>query len=161
MNLFFPPHQEVVFVAMLASGILLGFVYDFFVVKRKVLFCGFAVTFFDDILFSALAFLLSFTAVYSFNNGIFRWFELFAVFLGFVFYKLTLSIVVQKTLFFILNGFVSLLKYILHLFAFPFLKIYMRIDCLIKKIYTKHLLKYLVLYKIYKSYKKYFIPAGK
>ena len=87
--------QSLCFVYSICLGIGLGLIYDFFkidriVFKRRCLFI-----FFQDIIFWLISSFAFFSFSVVFSNGQIRAYLLFGCFLGFVFYKLTLSKIVM------------------------------------------------------------------
>ena len=96
MNIFFPPDQEVVFFSFLILGLLLGFVYDLFVVKRKLFFDGLIWCLVDDIIFVVICGIFFLITAFIVNNGIIRWYEFLCCIIGFALYKNTVSKLILK-----------------------------------------------------------------
>jgi hypothetical protein len=115
MNIFFPPHQEKVFVIMLIFGVISGVLFDLFRVKRHLLGENSVILFADDLIFSLLTLLLFLFTVFVANNGIFRWYEVLFSLIGFWLYRLTLS----KTLIFVSFKVIDFVKKLLGIAAFP------------------------------------------
>ncbi len=91
MNIFFPPHQEIVAITTLIIGVIIGIFYDALVIKRMLLGSGKAVVFIDDMLFMLVSSVVFVMTVFVTNNGVIRWYEFLCCILGFTIYKLTLS----------------------------------------------------------------------
>lgn len=91
MNIFYPPEQEKMFLVMLILGVILGCFYDVFRIKRSFFGNNIVVLFFDDLLFSLASVLIFLFTVFVFNNGHFRWFEVFFLIIGFCLYIATFS----------------------------------------------------------------------
>ena len=116
MNIFFPPHQEKVFVVMLVFGFFIGFLYDVFKIKRRLIGQNKFILFVDDLIFSITSIVLFLLTVFVSNNGIFRWFEIFFWFIGFCLYRMTLSKILILVCYKVIDCTVYILK---KLFAYP------------------------------------------
>lgn len=143
MNIFFPPHQEIVAVISLASGIAIGLLYDLFVIKRMLFSSHTAVLIIDDILFMLLSACIFMCAVFVTNNGIIRWYEIVCTLTGFTIYKYTISklfiFLCDKVTTFIKSVFKAILKFAFKLIKFTFLPLILIlrvIILLLKRIYV-------------------------
>ena len=101
MNIFFPPNQQYVFIAMTALGVILGLLYDAFSVKRSLIIDNALACFVDDVIFVFISGVLFLICAFITNNGIIRWFEFASCFSGFIVYKLTVSKIIMKFMRFI------------------------------------------------------------
>ena len=119
MNIFFPPHQEKVFIVMLLFGFGIGILYDLFKIKRRLLSENSIILFIDDLFFSLLSVMLFLFTVFIANNGIFRWYEILFSMIGYMLYRITLS---KPLIFFsykIIDLFLLILKRIFTICVYP------------------------------------------
>ena len=91
MIVFYPPVKLQLFGCMFLLGVILGILFDFLKVKRRLLGSSKIVVFIDDFLFSILSVILFLFASFVLNNGIIRWFAIVCLFIGFVLYLSTIS----------------------------------------------------------------------
>lgn len=119
MNIFFPPHQEKVFVIMLIFGVISGVLFDLFRIKRHLLGENSVILFADDLIFSLLTLLLFLFTVFVANNGIFRWYEVLFSLIGFWLYRLTLSKTLIFVSFKVIDLFLLIVKKLLSVAVFP------------------------------------------
>jgi len=119
MNIFFPTNQDRVFTVMFLLGIVLGILYDLFKIKRHILRAGKCFLIIDDLLFSVLSIILFLLTVFTVNNGIFRWFELFFCFVGFCVYRATISRLFLKLAFSVSDILTYIFKAAIRIILFP------------------------------------------
>lgn len=84
--------QEVTFfLHSIVMGIVITFVYDWFLILRKLIRHNLFWLSFEDFLFWTACGLGVFYMLYRENNGILRWFTVLGAMLGMIFYKLVIS----------------------------------------------------------------------
>lgn len=84
--------QEVTFfLHSIVMGIVITFVYDWFLILRKLVKHNIFWLSFEDFLFWTACGLGVFYMLYRENNGILRWFTVLGAMLGMIFYKLVIS----------------------------------------------------------------------
>lgn len=84
--------QEVTFfLHSIVMGIVITFVYDWFLILRKLIRHNLFWLSFEDFLFWAACGLGVFYMLYRENNGVLRWFTVLGAMLGMIFYKLVIS----------------------------------------------------------------------
>lgn len=110
MNILFHPHQQYVFLGMLAAGVIAGIVYDVFCVKRMLLGNSYAAVFVDDVLFSCIACIIYIAFTFWLNSGVIRWYGTLSFAVGFGIYKCTVS----RIVIFFIKKLVDLIKRLLH-----------------------------------------------
>lgn len=110
MDILFGRPQTPVFISFAVCGVLLGFVYDLFKVKRKLFGENAFVLFIDDFFFMMISALTVVFNSYAFNNGNMRFYEIPVMILFFAIYRKTLSIPVIKLCFFIVDVVKKLLR---------------------------------------------------
>lgn len=119
MSIFYPPDQTRVFLVLFIFGVVVGFVYDAFRIKRCLFGCSSLVLFLDDLVFSIVSVIAFLFIVFWSNNGIVRWYEFFFTLLGFYFYLITVSRLLFLPVLSILNLVLSLLLNALRYLLFP------------------------------------------
>lgn len=139
MNIFFPPHQEIIFLLMSLCGIFLSAIYDIFKVKRKMFGSCTLILFIDDFIFSFVSAVTFVFFIFILNNGILRWYELFFCIIGFIVYRCTISKLVMPLFEFIIVLIKKLIIFIFTPLYFVFNKISMRFLLFFykKKLYNK------------------------
>lgn len=121
MNIFFPPYQEKIISVMLILGVILGVVYDLFKVKRHIFGSKYVFVFIDDVLFSVSSVTAFLMSVFIVNNGIFRWFEAFLCFIGFLLYRVLLSRILLRCMYTVADIIIAVVKQAFSLILFPFI----------------------------------------
>ena len=132
MTIFYPPFQEKVFIIMLIFGMIVGFIYDLFLIKRRLFGTNCFVLFVDDLLFVFISLISFLFTVFCVNNGIFRWYEMLFSFLGFVLYRTTVSRLILFISYKIVDLSVYLLKLVCRIFISPFTFVFKKIVLLSK-----------------------------
>ena len=84
-------NEAYVFFGSIAGGFLLGIVNDFLKSLKckktnKIVFIGIS-----DVFSCVVLALLSFIVIFFLNDGKIRWYEIFGIFMGYIFYYLTIS----------------------------------------------------------------------
>lgn len=80
-----------IFIVTIINGIIIGILFDFFRVLRRVFKTGIIITSIEDILFWILTGATILYTIFKFNNGIIRGYIFMGIFIGIMFYILTLS----------------------------------------------------------------------
>ncbi len=126
MNILFTPGQEKVFLYMIFIGAVIGAYYDLFKAKR-ILVGGLNLSLFaEDLLFSIGSAVIYLFSVFVLNRGIVRWYQFFAMAVGFAVYRFTLSFLFIKLvllLSFIISFLFSPLRYLIYKFGVVFRKL--------------------------------------
>lgn len=110
-------NQAYLFLVFSLTGILIGILFDFFRVSRKLFKTSDFITYIEDILFWILTGILVLYAIWFFNDGEIRFFMLLGLIMGIIIYLLTLSNIFTKTSFFLLDKFKSIIIYFIKIFS--------------------------------------------
>lgn len=113
-------NQAYLFFVFIINGIIIGLLFDFFRISRKVFRTNDVVTYIEDILFWILAGAIVLYSIFVFNNGELRLFMFLGIILGAFAYMLFVSSYIIKINVKILNS----LKKIIGIFMIPFKSIY-------------------------------------
>lgn len=153
---FYVTNQNNVVFSLAIVGVLFGFLWDVFEIKRIFLRTGKILIFFEDLLYFALFTIVFVMTVFVTNYGYIRWYEFMGVLSGFVLYKVFFS----KTVVAVISFFIKLAGRIITAVLRPFVLLFRRavkficfwyfVCCKIlneKKLKTNHL----------KMKKKYFV----
>ncbi len=97
-SVFVQENQFVAIVWFFACGILIGIIYDLFLMKRIVFPAGKLkfILIIDDILFTCISSLLTFVCAYNCNCGILRWYHICVVVFGLALFRATVSRIFMK-----------------------------------------------------------------
>lgn len=113
-------NQAYLFFIFTINGVLIGLLFDFFRISRKVLKTNNIMTYIEDILFWILTGMIVLYSIFVFNNGQLRLFMFLGIILGAFLYMLFISSYVIKINVKIIN----FLKKILEILIIPFKFIY-------------------------------------
>jgi spore cortex biosynthesis protein YabQ len=113
-------NQSYLFLIFTVNGIIIGLLFDFFRISRKVFNTSDIVTYIEDILFWILAGATMLYSIFVFNNGVLRLFMFLGIILGTLIYMVFISSYVIKINVKIIN----ILKKILEIIIIPFRIIY-------------------------------------
>lgn len=113
-------NQAYLFFIFTMNGILIGLLFDFFRISRKVFKTNDVMTYIEDVLFWILAGAIVLYSIFVFNNGELRLFMFLGIVLGAFFYMIFISSYVIKINVKIIN----LLKKVFGIFMLPFKYIY-------------------------------------
>ncbi len=122
-------NQAYLFLVFIINGIIIGLLFDFFRIARKVVQTNDIVTYLEDILFWILAGCSMLYSIFTFNNGELRLFMFIGVLLGAFIYMLWISSYFIKINVKIIN----MVKKVIGFFMIPFLWIYR----IIQKVFFK------------------------
>ncbi len=122
-------NQAYLFLVFMVNGIVIGLLFDFFRISRKVFDTNDIITYMEDILFWILAGATVLYSIFTFNNGEMRLFMFLAILLGAFAYMILISSYIIKINVKIIN----ILKKIVEILSIPLKVIYR----LIRKIFFK------------------------
>ena len=89
-------NQAYLFLIFIANGIVIGILFDFFRISRRVVKTGDLMTYIEDLIFWILTGSIILYSIFVFNNGEIRLFMFLAIILGIISYMLLLSSYVIK-----------------------------------------------------------------
>lgn len=89
-------NQAYLFLIFIVNGIIIGLLFDFFRIARKVIPTNDFVTYIEDVLFWLLTGAITLYSIFVFNNGELRLFMFLGIILGAFIYLLVLSSYVIK-----------------------------------------------------------------
>lgn len=151
-------NQAYLFLIFIANGIVIGILFDFFRISRRVVKTGDLMTYIEDLIFWILTGSIVLYSIFVFNNGEIRLFMFLAIIIGIISYMLLFSSYVIKINVKIINIFKKILLKIFAILAFPlkfikktFLKPISFIIINIRKVFT-NLFKNII--KVSKNNKK-------
>lgn len=113
-------NQAYLFFIFTINGILIGLLFDFFRISRRVFKTNDVMTYIEDILFWILAGAIVLYSIFAFNNGELRLFMFLGIILGAFFYMIFISSYVIKINVKVIN----FLKKVFGIFIIPFNFIY-------------------------------------
>lgn len=113
-------NQAYLFLIFMVNGVLIGLLFDFFRIVRKVFNTNDFVTYIEDILFWILAGFSMLYSIFVFNNGQLRLYMFLGIILGAFIYMLYVSSYIIKVNVKIING----IKKIFGILILPFKAIY-------------------------------------
>lgn len=126
-------NQAYLFLIFIANGIVIGILFDFFRISRRVVKTGDLMTYIEDLIFWILTGSIVLYSIFVFNNGEIRLFMFLAIIIGVISYMLLLSSYVIKVNVKIIN---ILKKIVLKIFAILALPLKFIFE-FIKKIFLK------------------------
>lgn len=126
-------NQAYLFLIFIANGIVIGILFDFFRISRRVVKTGDLMTYIEDLIFWILTGSIILYCIFVFNNGEIRLFMLLAIIIGVISYMLLLSSYVIKVNVRIINILKNILLKIFAILALPLKFIFK----FIKKIFLK------------------------
>ncbi len=122
MNIVLPTSvstQAYIFLYSVLIGMFIGFIYDIFRIKRRVIKTGVFFVYIEDLLFWIIIAIFIFIHVYYFNDGEFRCYILTGAIIGVIIYMLLLSKIVVKFSVAILNLAWKMIKFIISILTYP------------------------------------------
>ena len=117
-------NQLYVFFAMFVCGICSGLLFDIIRILRRVFGANIFFVSFSDILFWALISAGVYFAIFEFNYGQIRWYEIMGIILGSVIYFLTFSGLIMKILSALLEFFTRIFQFIFKIILTPLVFLY-------------------------------------
>ena len=125
-------NQAYLFFIFALNGILIGLLFDFFIISRKVFDTNDVVTYIEDILFWILAGAIVLYSIFVFNNGEIRLYMFLGIILGAFVYMLFISSYIIKINVRIIN----VLKKVFGILMIPFKFIYKLLQKILLKPFT-------------------------
>ena len=113
-------NQAYLFFVFIINGVLIGLLFDFFRISRKVFSTNDMVTYIEDVLFWILAGAIMLYSIFVFNNGELRLFMFLGIILGALVYMVFVSSYIIKINVKIIN----MLKKVFEIVIIPFQVIY-------------------------------------
>ena len=114
-------NELLVFFSSFIGGVLMGIIFDFFRIIRKIKKHGDILTAIEDILFWIISSVLVFFIVLYFNSGEIRWYIFVALVIGSVLYYLTISSFLRKIVLWIISFLIKIIKFLIKSITFPFI----------------------------------------
>lgn len=111
-------NQAQLFLIFTINGILIGLLFDFFRIARKVFHTSDFVTYIEDILFWILTGMIVLYSIFVFNNGELRLFMFLGILLGAIIYMISISSYIIKINIKLVNYFKKIFKIIFIPFNF-------------------------------------------
>ena len=84
-------NQAYLFLIFIANGIVIGILFDFFRISRRVVKTGDLMTYIEDLIFWILTGSIVLYSIFVFNNGEIRLFMFLAIIIGIISYMLLFS----------------------------------------------------------------------
>lgn len=112
-------NQAYLFLIFNINGIIIGLLFDFFRILRKILKTNNFFTYLEDIFFWILTGILVLYSIYYFNNGEIRAFMFFGIILGFLIYILSISKYIISFFVYISDFIKTIIKNIIKLILIP------------------------------------------
>ncbi len=113
-------NQAYLFLIFIVCGIIIGVIFDFFRILRKVFKTTNMLTYIEDFLFWIITGTIILYSIFLFNNGEIRLFMFLAIGIGVVLYMLLISSYIIKINVKIINFFKDILSKIFKLLSLPF-----------------------------------------
>ncbi len=113
-------NQVYVFLSSFVGGIIIGFIYDLFRIKRKAFRTGKIATFIEDVAYWIIVTFVMFFVIYRSNDGELRVYVFIGAILGVLLYALLFSKIVINSALFILRIIYRTGKVIWKIISYPF-----------------------------------------
>lgn len=130
-------NQAYLFLVFSLTGVVIGFLFDFFRILRRSIKTSNIVTYIQDILFWILTGIIILYSIWYFNNGEIRIYVFLGIIIGILIYTTTLSSIIVKVFTKILVFFINILKVPLKIISMLITKIITAITRLFNKITKK------------------------
>ena len=111
-------NQAYLFFIFIVNGILIGLLFDFFRISRKIIKTNDFITYIEDVIFWILTGLIILYSIFVFNNGQLRLFMFLGIILGAISYMLFISSYIIKINIKIINIIKKAIKILLTPFEF-------------------------------------------
>ena len=137
-------NQAYLFLVFSLTGVIIGLLFDFFRVLRKSFKTSDIITYIEDILFWILTGILILFSIWYFNNGEIRLFMFFGIIIGVMIYMLTLSSIIIKIIYLILDILKKVMNKLLKVLELPLkaiMSIFRKIYTVIDKVFMKNVKK--------------------
>ncbi|MBE6013546.1 spore cortex biosynthesis protein YabQ [Anaeropeptidivorans aminofermentans] len=125
------------FLLMIITGFVIGFVYDILRIIRRIIKHGKFIANIQDIIYWVIVTIFVFYIIFTYNNGEIRFYSILGVFLGMIFYFLLVSPLVLKIAMTVIDFLAKVIKTAVKIILFP-LKVIVKI----LKIPAKHILSF-------------------
>lgn len=112
--------QVHIFLYSILGGIVIGFIYDIFRIKRQTVKTKSFIVHIEDFFYWILIAIIMFAVVYYSNEGELRGYIFFGAIIGAVLYMLTLSRIVIKSSILILNAAAKVFRLLFKIILYPF-----------------------------------------
>ena len=112
-------NQAYIFLCSIIGGLVIGFVFDFFRICRKIIKTTNIITYIEDLLFWIIVAIIIFFLVFMTNDGELRWYAFLGVLLGVIFYNLIFSAYVIGISVTVINFIKKIILFILKIILFP------------------------------------------
>ena len=125
--------QAYLFIVFSLTGVVIGILFDFFRILRRIFKTSNIITYVEDVLFWILTGVLILYNIWYFNNGEIRIYMFLGIIMGLLIYMLTLSNI-------IVSLFSKILKMLIRILEIPFktiISIFHKIITIIIKIFNK------------------------
>lgn len=126
-------NQAYLFLIFTIDGIIIGLLFDFFRILRKIIKTNNIFTYLEDIIFWILTGIIILYSIYYFNNGEIRIYMFIGIILGILSYILTISKYIISFFVSITEFIIKIINYIINVIFSPIKKIIN----IIKKIFFK------------------------
>lgn len=113
-------NQAYLFLVFSLTGILIGFLFDFFRILRKSFRTTDLITCIEDMIFWILSGILILYNIWYFNNGEIRLFIILGIIMGIIIYFLTLSNIILKIFYVIINFIKKVVIQLFKIIVIPF-----------------------------------------
>ncbi len=130
-------NQAYLFVVFTLTGIILGIIFDFFRVLRKIFKTVDFITYIEDIIYWIFAGLIILYNIWFFNDGEIRFFMIIGIFIGAIIYALTFSSIFIKIESFFMKKIKFLFIFFYNILKIPIEKIIILFKYMIKLINNK------------------------
>ena len=126
-------NQAYLFLVFSLTGVIIGILFDFFRILRRIIKTSNFITYVEDILFWILTGFLILYSIWYFNNGEIRIYMFLGIILGVLIYMLTLSSILIKI-------FSKLFRILINMLELPFktiISVFRKLITAIEKIFIK------------------------
>lgn len=137
-------NQTYLFLVFSLTGVIIGILFDFFRILRKSFKTSDIITYLEDIIFWILTGFIVLYNIWYFNNGEIRLFMILGIIMGAIIYMLTLSNIIIKIFYEIINILKKIILKIIKILELPFKPIVLickKIYVIIRKIIGKFVKK--------------------
>ncbi len=125
------------FLSSFFMGVIITFTYDGFIILRRSFHHSLLLVSLEDLLFWMACAISVFLMLYEKNNGILRWFSIFAATIGMLIYKKTLSSLVVNIMSTIIAKIIHILLCVVRFIIKPIRFIFRKISCIYAIIHKK------------------------
>ena len=137
-------NQTYLFLVFSLTGVIIGILFDFFRILRKSFKTSDIITYLEDIIFWILTGFIVLYNIWYFNNGEIRLFMILGIIMGAIIYMLTLSNIIIKIFYEIINTLKKIILKLIKILELPLKPIVLickKIYVIIRKIIGKFVKK--------------------